>query len=398
MNDSDTRIADVDALRGFALFGILVVNITSFASTYYGTGVDDPSFAAPLDKAVRYATALLFETKFYLLFSFLFGYSFTLQMASAERAGAAFVPRLLRRLAGLWTIGVLHAALLYHGDILTTYAVLGLVLLALRRLDADRAVTLAAQLVAFTAIGWAVVGGLILFSGVPLDDPATMSGLAATARAAELAYRGSVADVIGQRVDELGETVFVLLFVQVPCAFAMFLCGYVVGRRQLLVDPMARRAGLARLVRCGFAIGLPGAVLYATSNTAAGLSGWNLLGLAAGLATAPFLSAAYAASLLFALHARGGAVLRDWLAPAGRMALSNYLLQSAVCAWIYTGYGLAQVGRLAPLPTFGVAVAIFAAQLVVSRRWLRRYAYGPAEWALRAVTLARLPALRRRTP
>ncbi|WP_245439765.1 hypothetical protein [Aminobacter sp. MSH1] len=119
------RITNVDALRGFALFGILVVNITAFSSPYYGLGVADPAFAAPLDQAVRFIVAFLFETKFYLLFSFLFGYSFTLQMASAERAGEAFVPRLLRRQAGLWVIGLAHAVLLFHGDILTTYAVLG---------------------------------------------------------------------------------------------------------------------------------------------------------------------------------------------------------------------------------------------------------------------------------
>ena len=84
----------------FALFGILVVNIGVFASPYYGSGVVDPAFGRPLDLAASWVFGLLFETKFYLLFSFLFGYSFTLQMAAAERGQAAFLPRFLRRLAG----------------------------------------------------------------------------------------------------------------------------------------------------------------------------------------------------------------------------------------------------------------------------------------------------------
>ena len=84
------RLQQVDALRGFALFGILVVNIGVFASPYYGSGVVDPAFGRPLDLAASWVFGLLFETKFYLLFSFLFGYSFTLQMAAAEARPGGF--------------------------------------------------------------------------------------------------------------------------------------------------------------------------------------------------------------------------------------------------------------------------------------------------------------------
>jgi uncharacterized protein len=103
------RIADIDALRGFALFGILMVNITYLASAYRGTGLEDPGFDSPADRAVRFLLAMLFEAKSYLLFSFLFGYSFTLQMESAERGGARFAPRFLRRLAALFVLGAFHA-------------------------------------------------------------------------------------------------------------------------------------------------------------------------------------------------------------------------------------------------------------------------------------------------
>ncbi|MEG1053463.1 MAG: DUF418 domain-containing protein, partial [Janthinobacterium sp.] len=124
MQTRPTRIADVDALRGCALFGILVVNIGAFATPWFGLGLTDPAFHGGVDRATHFLVALLFETKFYLLFSFLFGYSFTLQMQAAARADAPFVPRMLRRQAGLWLIGALHAVFLFHGDILTTYAVL----------------------------------------------------------------------------------------------------------------------------------------------------------------------------------------------------------------------------------------------------------------------------------
>src|SRR5699024_7707440 len=118
------RVHDVDALRGFALLGILVVNITFMASAFHGNLVDDQNFSTSIDAAVRFLVAALFSMKFYLLFSFLFGYSFVLQMDSAARAGAAFVPRMLRRSLGLFVFGAGHIVLLYSGDVLTTYAVI----------------------------------------------------------------------------------------------------------------------------------------------------------------------------------------------------------------------------------------------------------------------------------
>jgi uncharacterized protein len=91
---SQERQPLVDALRGFALLGILVVNIASFSSPFYGLGLSDPMAQSAVERAALFARSLLFETKFYLLFSFLFGYSFTLQMQSAERDGRPFTPRM----------------------------------------------------------------------------------------------------------------------------------------------------------------------------------------------------------------------------------------------------------------------------------------------------------------
>ncbi|WP_437080432.1 DUF418 domain-containing protein [Streptomyces sp. enrichment culture] len=121
-----TRLLDVDALRGFALFGILVVNLAYFASGYPFHLVADPAHGSWRDDSVEFGVRLLFEMKFYLLFSFLFGYSFTLQLAAAGTAGANFTARFVRRVGGLFVLGGLHAVLLFQGDILTTYALLGL--------------------------------------------------------------------------------------------------------------------------------------------------------------------------------------------------------------------------------------------------------------------------------
>ncbi|SAI41658.1 Predicted membrane protein [Bordetella trematum] len=105
------RLTHLDALRGFALMGIALVNYQVFASAYYGSGFPQPGFDTVWDRATLLALAVFFEAKFYLLFSFLFGYSFYLQMQAAERAGAAFGARMGRRLAGLAALGLAHGLL-----------------------------------------------------------------------------------------------------------------------------------------------------------------------------------------------------------------------------------------------------------------------------------------------
>ncbi len=376
----------VDALRGFALLGILVVNIANFASTYYGMGLPDPMGLSLADRCASLVRTFVFETKFYLLFSFLFGYSFTLQMQSAEHDGKAFVPRMARRLVGLWVLGLLHGVLLYYGDILTTYAVLGAVLLVLRRHGDLFLARCAVGLVLATALLWAAIGYLLTWVGTAPDT----RGAYAEAATALAAYRGTPATVIVQHVRELSQVWWMIALVQAPNALAMFFAGFIAGRRAFFADVGPHRALLRRVLFWGLAVGLPGAALYASASLRLDSSVREIYGLAATLLTAPFLTAAYVAGMVLLFQTPRGRVLMDLLAPAGRMSLSNYLLQSLVCAWLFLAYGLRWIGTIGPLAACATAFAIFAVQLVLSRWWLRRFAHGPVEWLLRAFTRGRL--------
>jgi uncharacterized protein len=389
--EAPPRLLHLDALRGFALLGILLVNITAFASAYFGIAAPDPAFARPLDRAVRWLVALLFETKFYLLFSFLFGYSVTLQMAAAEQSGKAFVPRMLRRLLGLWLIGAAHAVWLFHGDILSTYAVLGLVLLGLRHQADAQAIQRACVLTLMPAAVMAVLGVLQVRAGATVE----IADAAARASAAQMAWLGTPATVVAQRLRELGQTWWIVVLIQGPCALAMFMLGFVAGKRRMFAR-LDRYRGLWRsLVGWGLAVGLPGALFYATATVYRIGSGWDIVGLAVSLLTAPFLSAAYIGLAMMLFDGAGGMRIAGLLAPAGRMALSNYLMQSLVCALIFTAYGLGWMGRVSPAGCVLIASIIFAGQLAASRLWLRRFSYGPVEWALRALTVGAWPAMRR---
>ncbi|MBT9501756.1 MAG: DUF418 domain-containing protein [Burkholderiaceae bacterium] len=389
------RLLQLDALRGFALLGILMVNIGAFASAFFGLGIGDPQFASPLDRAARWVVALLFETKFYLLFSFLFGYSFTLQMDAAERAGQAFVPRMQRRLLGLLLLGLAHAVLLYLGDILSTYALLGLVLLALRGRADAQLLRLARRLIGLTALVWALLGVLLLVTASSGFAPE----LQTQALAAQQAYLDSPASVMAQHLRELPSTLGLVWLVQGPCALAMFLLGRLAGGRRWFEDE-GWREGLRQWAphgspALGLALGLLGSLCYASVAAIAVGDGWTLLALALDLLTAPFLTLSYVLGLMALFQRPAGARWLAWLAPAGRMALSNYLLQSLVCALVFTAYGLGLMGQVAPLGAMLIALALFAAQLWLSRRWLERFAYGPVEWLLRALTLGSWPRMRK---
>lgn len=381
------RLPQVDALRGFALLGILMVNIAYFASGYTAAFSPDPVFDGPVDDAVNWVVAFVFATKFYLFFSFLFGYSFTLQMDAAKRQEAAFRPRMLRRLAGLFALGALHAVFLYSGDILLAYSVIGLILLALHRIRARTAMVVAAVLVAYTAVSTNAAG---LFMPTEVFDPAET--LAAGERVTE-AMRGDYGSVIVQHVSDLPFLALGLVAYQLTMALAAFLVGLAAGKRRLLADVGAHTRALKVICLVGYPIGLVGAYLWAGMD---GI-GTDTTVTAIGMATSPALTAAYVASLLLFFRTAPGRRFAAALAPAGRMALSNYLGQSLLCLLIFSGVGLGLVGHVAPLGVVTIALAIYVTQLVVSRLWMARFQYGPVEWVLRALTNAERPAMRRIT-
>ncbi|MFJ9681952.1 DUF418 domain-containing protein [Streptomyces sp. NPDC101194] len=387
-----TRLAEVDALRGFALLGILMVNITYMASAYHGTGLEDPSLGGPLNEAVRRLVAVLFEAKFFLLFSFLFGYSFTLQINSAERRDARFTPRFLRRLTGLFVIGVVHAVILFPGDILTLYAVLGLTLLVLRRSRPRTAVRTAVALLAVTAVGYALLALALSHAGGGGIPPSTGP---AAAQATE-ALRGGPTSVIHTHLEQLPDVALLLIFFQAPSALAAFLLGLAAGRRRALADTDQHQRFLQRLQWAGFTVGLLGGIVYVDASLNHAGPAYQLLAMGLDVITAPLLAAGYAATVLRVAHGRWGRAVVAALAPAGRMSLTNYLGQSLICALLFTGYGAALVGRVAPIGVAATALALFVAQAVTSRWWLRHHAYGPLEWLLRAWTTLSIPPWRQR--
>lgn len=366
------RIEILDVIRGFALVGVLLVNMQYFVEPSYAQVLRDEGWGLP-DRLGLGFVDLLALSKFYPIFSFLFGYGAALQMGSAVARGTGFAGLYAWRMTLLLLIGAHHAIYVWNGDILATYALLGYALLLFRKAS-DR--TLLATSAGLVLAATAVLAGLRL----ALD-----AGLLAPDAAAEIERRFAASAEPWRRVGR--QTLLVM---------GMFLLGFWAGRRGLFSDaPPAHPGRLRRLVALALGIGLAGNLAYVALEMRvdpAALT-WSWVAAVTLLAVCgPLLGAGYVGGLVLLFPRPGWRRRLSPLAAVGRTALTNYLLQSLVCLAL-----VGQHGPLSPLhPPAGVALtfAIFAVQVALSRWWLRRYRFGPVEWLWRSATYARWQPLR----
>ncbi|MCG5217914.1 DUF418 domain-containing protein [Streptosporangium sp. KLBMP 9127] len=377
------RIHEIDAVRGFALGGILIANIGFFADPGYAAGFGSmPITEGP----VALAISTLVLTKFYVIFSFLFGYSFTLQMRSwGDRAKG----RMLRRCLGLFVLGVAQGFLLWIGDILTLYAFLGLLLLAMRGIKPRTAVKAGCWIIGVLSVIWLLLAGLTLLD--PAAGATPVLDTAVVERAEALVTGGPLSFLQFQAETYPMLAMWVWLG-QGPMAMALFLFGLAAGKSRLFEEPERWAHLVPRIQWLGYGLGLPAAIFFTWSSQTE--DAMELVGLAVNNVASPLLAAAYVVTLLQLVKrvpAIGGA-----LAPAGRAAASNYIGQSVLACLVFTGYGMALAGKLAPIAVMGVAAAIYAILLILSAWWLRHHRQGPIEWGLRRLTLLSAPSPRSR--
>lgn len=275
------------------------------------------------------------------------------------------------------------------------YALAGVVLLLVRNWKPRRALLVAGSLLILTAFVWASLG----FAA--LEDPAAFrSDPTEPTREAETLKAGYGSDdlgtVLSTRSGELDDTFLLLLLIQGLSALAMFLIGLAFGKARALHDPSRFPRLWKRMFIFGLLLGLPAAAFYTWAGGEASLEepARELFALAINVLLAPALAGAYMAAFVLAGNTGAGAWLINALAPAGRIALSNYLLQSIILSMIFTGYGLALVGQISPPVAVLIAIAVFASLTWLSAVWLKRYRCGPAEWILRAFTNWSWPAWR----
>jgi uncharacterized protein len=381
------RIVALDVLRGVALLGIFIMNMPGFSHSLFAGagGIDLPQGA--LDRSVGALREVLVAGRFNTLFSLLFGVGFTLQLARLEatRPGdATWV--YVRRLLVLAAIGGVHATLLWSGDVLLVYALLGFALLALRRAPDVLLLALLVACVALPAVFEAARPWLFDARGQALAAFDAQDLEASN----NLAYgEGGVFDALRETMrmfawawgTPLGRWSYALFYAHM--ASGLFL-GFLLGRRGWArrLDALAPRLPQwqARSGVLALALGLiawlarPGGL---EAQPGAGLSFAGTLALEAAHLACMVL---YASTLLRLLRRPGA---QRWLQPfalAGRMPLTNYLLQTLMGTFVFDAWGLGWWNQAGPTVEVALAVGLFVAvQLPLSAWWLAHHRYGPLE-------------------
>ncbi len=390
--DPRTRIRSVDAVRGFALFGVLLVNMYNFGA--YST-----EWTGMVDRIAFTAMHSVFETKSWRLFSFLFGFGLALQMLKAETRTAGSLWFYFRRLVILFVIGMAHA-LFYDGDILMEYAALGLILVAFRKLRKRTLLALAFVLLAAFPVGNMVVS-------LSNDEPSAQSEetLSLAERREGHPYLGSLADVFEENASAIPPRIWSNLHSPESslAVFAMFLLGLYVGRSRILHDVPQHLPLIRKVFGWGVGIGVTGATAewllgqyfgYAVFRENTASSEIQFLGDILFAYGSTALALGYAAGIVLLAQGRNWMSVDRSLENLGKMALTVYLSGTVMFTMLFHGYGFGQLFLMGPAEVTAYAVLFFAILVVFCAWWLRRFRFGPMEWVWRSLTYRKVQPLR----
>jgi uncharacterized protein len=363
------RIDAIDVLRGLALLGVLAINVvTIFRVSIFERFLPQKPTASPIDSAVDTILMLAVDLKALALFSLLFGAGLAIQferLAKSERRTSL----LLRRLVVLLAFGLIHLCLIWNGDILTEYALAGLIVLPF--LFGPR------WLVAVAAL--ASLGLYLAMQAFPPPGwwPSTAAMRQDVVEAHRIYATGGFLDVLAFRLRELPlfAPLHVFIFAR---TIGLFLLGAFAWRTGILRNP-PRHLLFAIAAAC---IGLGAALILCHAG---GFIARGRIGALAEPLGTILLALGYGAGIIGIANLDSGKKLLGWAAPLGRMAFTNYLMQSLIFGWIFYGYGLGLFGRLGVASALAVGVAVYTGQVFFSAWWLRRYRYGPVEWLWRTL-------------
>lgn len=388
------RITLLDSLRGLAVLGIFLCNIPLAAAPHaVATSLTGwPHGMAPASVGVWLVTQVFFQQKFYTLFAMLFGVSILL--VGGEGGDRARTGILYRRLVSLLALGALHGALLWNGDVLTYYAIVGLVVALARSWSPWRLliVGVALDLTLSTATG------IKLLVDIAHPPPPYPLDLAAQALASAR-YAGTFAQSLAQNLDDYRE-VLTNVWLQLPSnwpltvaalmlmGMGLFKLGVLNGRAGPAVYKALAAAGLLALLVAA----LPWALYVAAPGhppILRDLARWTQR------VTAPIVSLGYVGLLALAAGCKTWKAIPGALAPVGQMAFTNYIAQSlAMTILFYGGRGPALYGKLDRPALAAIVVAVWIAQILWSHWWLKRFTMGPLEWIWRLAYRGRTPLLR----
>ncbi|MEE4350111.1 MAG: DUF418 domain-containing protein [Pacificimonas sp.] len=395
------RVGELDVLRGFALLGVMMINLWELGGESITITADQLAALpnAALNSTIEFWVRLLVSDKANTLFACLFGMGFWIQMERLEARGAPFRAIYFRRASILLIFGWLHLYLLFSWDILHVYGIAAFILLFSRNLSARTMLIAGGALLLF---GKPLITALFAWSGIsgPLD--------AATSADTEVLARQTAAQTgdFPAFMALMAENIWLAwilnggLLAWIAYATGRFYIGAWIARKGWVQNAPDNLAFFRRLLwpllLGGWALE---AVHLLTGDAEAGTV-YALIGATGSVLHAlatPMIAAGYACALILLFNGRSARWLVAPFGAVGRMALTNYVLQSVAIVLILTGVGpgLALAGRASISTFLPLVLAFYGAQVVLSHFWLKHFAYGPLEWCWRALTYGERPGMRR---
>ena len=409
--DDSSRILTLDAVRGFAVMGILILNIVDMGMPGYA--YVDPNFhggAAGANWWTWAVSYVLFDGKMRGLFTMMFGASTVLIAERALRSGESPAKVHYARMVSLFALGMVHAYLIWSGDILVLYALCGMVAFVVWRWRVPTLLLVAGSfMVLKLALGLTAYGylhDLERRAAAPAASAAVVaewhdfrdSAAPPPSAAAEdlTAYRGSWIDSHRARVAFTIVMQTAISPQSIPDTIALIAFGMALFRTGFFNGAWARRS-YWRLVAAGFLIVVPLYVPLVRWLDTTHFAPVTLVATEAIHLTIlrPLLSMAWASLVILFVTSGAARGLAARLAAVGRMAFSNYLGTSIAATTFFYGFGFGWYGYLERWQLYGVVIAIWAAMLLWSKPWLDRFRYGPLEWLWRSLARGRLEPMRR---
>lgn len=385
------RYIILDALRGLALLGICLANFPEFSLYTFQNNITQQAMpTAGIDTVIKYLQYIFIDGKFYTLFSLLFGIGFSIILFNAEQNNRNGIKIFYRRMVVLFLIGLFHLIFLWAGDILILYAFLGFFLPLFRKVSNKGLITWA---VALLLIPIAVEAGVELFRW-NLSAPAISAtkyfhnqfGITEQNFPVWLVESRSYLDVL--KFNLAGSFIRLQEFIDGNRAFkvmGLFLLGLYIGRKNIYKNLSENKILLRKVMLSGFFIGFPTSLLYAWSAMNGHSLGLTVHSLFYAFSVIPFALFYISAICLWHIQNKERIIFKLFAMP-GRMALTNYLMQSVFGIIIFYGIGFAAGAKTGLVYVELTALAVFGIQIIYSHLWLQYFRFGPLEWVWRMLT------------
>ena len=399
------RIQVIDVIRGIAIFGILLINITSFSSPENITYFEDSLYPDLMNQIVIWFMKIFIEGKFYSIFSFLFGLGMAVQYERLKAQNIKFKPYFIRRLLVLLGIGLLHDLFLWHGQILIDYALLGFILLAFQN---RKQKTIIIWIISLFVVPVILAFGIITVKELTKDK--STQSIQQEEMEKKLEKRqldfdeqiekyqtGTYLNQFRGRINKLTSTFSTLIGLG-WYLLGMFLIGVWSWRKGIFKDIQNHKTILKKGLWLGLLIGIIFIGLYLVVQLTAGDNPSQWEKLLSGISKSVYGNLAFSIFYLCAftlfINKIKNSKLIEALVAVGKTALSNYLFQTIICTTLFYSYGFALYGKTGPVQNLLIVIVLFSIQLILSYLWIKNYRFGPVEWIWRSLTYRKLQPMR----